>query len=65
MLFLKNTQMLSSKFRKEVEKAYKRAKKYTKSITKTYHNNYHISDIKNGIFNFFHPHNQFNLHHTT
>jgi hypothetical protein len=65
MLFLKNTQMLSSKFRKEVEKAYKRAKKYTKSITKTDHNNYHISDLKNGIFNFFHPHNHFNLNHTT
>ena len=59
-LFVKKVQHLSSKYRKELDKAYKKAKKYANSSQQdnkqeTIHSS-DLSQFKNGLLNLFHFH---------
>lgn len=57
-LFIKKTQHLSSKYRKELDKAYKKAKKYVNlQVNKSGMIHSDLSHLKNGILNLF------NFHH--
>ena len=61
-LFLKNAHILSTKNKKELEKAFKKGKKFLESAnnSESMSQHTHASQIKNGLYNLFHHHHNHN-----